>query len=579
MYVLQADERLWGDWPLVFLFAAWMGVVLLRQRPERITYLGWSSAAGILLGISLAPYGALWAPMAGMVMLLILIDRLAMQGASKRQVFWYAYHTMVLFNVIATWWVANTAIAAGIVANFLNALFMAAVVLLMFLARRRLPQYWLGAAVCLWIGFEFLHFNWQIAWPWLCLGHTFATAAVLAQWFSVTGVFGGSLYIMVGAVILYRVYACRHEPGSEYEVRPVYKRLSQALLVVVGPLLVSVLMYAYAEEVDAPIARVAVVQPNFEPHYQKFRTGEREQLAQFRDLTKRALDDLAQLVIYPETSFSSVDEASLEAEAFVGMWDELSAGLDKLQPALITGLSSYRRYARPIADPALRTQQIGQESLYYMAHNSAIAIDGSVSSPLYYKSKLVPGVEFLPYRKVFFLFEPLVASLGGTTAGLGKSDSAAVFPLRTGIVAAPLICYESIYGDYVREFVKAGANVLVVPTNDGWWDDSPGYRQHWHFARLRAIETRRWVVQAANSGTSGFIDQRGRAVAKTKYNEDTVLVEEVQLLSGTTLYVRFGDVIGWIMAFGAVGSLCAIVAKPATNRPISKASPPAKGPT
>ncbi len=566
MYFLQADERLWGNWPLLLLLSAWGGIVLLRQHPERLRWLKYSSGVGLLLGISFAPYGSIWAPVLGFVLLLVFVDELAGASVTKRQVFWYAYHAMVLFNVVATWWVANTAIAAGVVANFLNAVFMATVVLLVYQVRRLMPRWWLLGAVGLWIGFEFLHFNWQIAWPWLCVGHTFATAPALAQWFSVTGVFGGSLHVWGSAVLLYRVYANRSATGSEYEVLPVFRSLAKTVVVLVAPLVASLLMYAYAETLEAPTVSVAAVQPNFEPHYRKFRVTEQEQLETFEVLTAEALGELAQLVVYPETSFSGVDEALVQTEPFYGRWLRAAGENPQLRPALITGLSSYRRLAGPTDDPALRTQHLGEQSLYYIAHNSATFVDAEGEPEFYYKSKLVPGVEFLPYRKLLFFFEPLVASLGGTTAGLGRNDAPEVFELRSGVVAAPLICYESIYGDYVRRFVDAGANLLVVPTNDGWWDKSPGYRQHWHFARLRAIETRRWVVQAANSGTSGFIDERGRIVAETNYDEETVLIERVELLSGKTLYVRFGDVIGWVMAGVALFFLGALVVGRVKNR-------------
>ncbi len=560
MYHLQADERLWGVWPLLLLLAAWFGLVLLRQHPGRLPMLGWSSVAGVSLGLSFAPYGAIWSPIFGFAILLGVLARLDRAGASKRQVLWYAYHTMVVFNVVATWWVANTAIAAGIVANFLNALFMAVVALLIFLVRRHRRRAWLAGAVCLWVGFEYLHFNWQIAWPWLCLGHTFAPAPVLAQWFSVTGVFGGSLYVTVSACLVYRVFASRDEAGSEFEVSPIYRNAARAAVAILVPLAVSVVMYAYAKTSGTQMVIVAAVQPNLEPHYQKFRVAEREQLERFRTLTERALAANAQLVIYPETSFSGIDEALVQAEPWVGMWDALAAEAAPLAPALLTGLSSYARLATDNGDPAVRTQSAGAETVHYIAHNSASVLDGGGPVVFYNKSKLVPGVEFLPYRKVFFFFEPLVASLGGTTAGLGRNDSAAVFRLRSGVVAAPLICYESIYGDYVRQFVKRGANLLVVPTNDGWWDESPGYRQHFNLARLRAIETRRWVVQAANSGTSGIIDERGRAIVSTNYDEATTLTGGVALLDGETIYVRFGDVIGWVLAGGACLTLLGLSA-------------------
>ena len=541
MWRLAQAEQLWGTLPLFFLLATWLAVVAFRQNAERAHLLAWGSLAGALLGIGMAPYGAIWAPVLGFAGLLILVDRLHAAAVTRRHTLWYGYHAMVVFNVVATWWVANTALAAGIVANFLNALFQAIVILVVAQARRHLPRYWLLGAVVLWVGFEFLHFNWQIAWPWLCVGHTFSTAPALAQWFSWTGVFGGSCYVTLAGVGAYSIWTAR----------PSRRTVATILTAAALPLLGSLVYFLTAEPARGSRVRIAAVQPNFEPHYRKFSIPRGEQLRQFDGLTAEALSRGADLVVYPETSFGGVDEDQFEAEPFYAMWTAQQAYYPGV--GLLTGLSSYRRYASPVDDPALRTQARGPGgAVYYIAHNSALGIDAEGRRSLYYKSKLVPGVEFLPYRRALFFFEPLVARLGGTTAGLGRSDSASVFHYSNGIAAAPLICYESIYGDYVRDFVSRGANVLIVPTNDGWWDDSPGYRQHFDLARLRAIETRRYVVQAANSGTSGFIDERGRAYAKTDYDVAAVTVDEIELLQGQTVYVRYGDVLGWLAAGGAV---------------------------
>ena len=559
MYSLYEADQLWGVRPLLLLLGCWVATVVLRQAPARVELLAWGITAGLLLGIGFAPYGAIWAPVLGFACLLTMVRRSVDYDVSKKQALWYGYNAMVFFNVVSTWWVANTALAAGVVANFLNAFLQALVVLLVYLAARRLPRYWLAAAVAFWLGFEYLHFNWQIAWPWLCLGHTFAPAPTFAQWFSWTGVFGGSLYVTaVGACAYPLLYAfAKPTTGAQTGYA---RRTALRLVAVAGlPLLASaiaadLLEYEYPSRGEV---RVAAVQPNYEPHYRKFEVGREAQLAHFERLTEEALSEGAALVVYPETSFGGVEEGSLAREPFYGMWRSVCDGVDGA--ALLTGLSSYRRLSGPSDDPALRTQtRPGGKAAYYIAHNSAVAFSAEAPPQIYYKSKLVPGVEFLPYRRLLFFFEPLVASLGGTTAGLGRSERAVVFELPGGVTAAPLICYESIYGDYVRQFIGAGANLLVVPTNDGWWDDSPGYRQHFNLARLRAIETRRWVVQAANSGTSGFIDPLGRAYAKTDYDVAAVTSYDVSLESGETFYVRSGDLLGRLASLASVVFLVGI---------------------
>src|SRR5690606_18143444 len=81
----------------------------------------------------------------------------------------------------------------------------------------------------------------------------------------------------------------------------------------------------------------------------------------------------------------------------------------------------------------------------------------------------------------------------------------------------PSICYESVYGEHTARQTRLGSQAIIVITNDGWWGNTPGYKQHFSFSRLRAIENRKSVARSANTGTSGFIDQRGNVVAATEY--------------------------------------------------------------
>ena len=117
---------------------------------------------------------------------------------------------------------------------------------------------------------------------------------------------------------------------------------------------------------------------------------------------------------------------------------------------------------------------------------------------------------------------------------------------------APVICYESIYGEFTATQVRKGAELLCVLTNDGWWGDTPGYKQHFSFSRLRAIETRRWVIRSANTGTSGIINEYGEVMAQTLYWKPAVLSATVPLLKTQTIFSQQGDYIGRSFSFVAV---------------------------
>jgi apolipoprotein N-acyltransferase len=135
--------------------------------------------------------------------------------------------------------------------------------------------------------------------------------------------------------------------------------------------------------------------------------------------------------------------------------------------------------------------------------------------------------------------------MGGTVGTLGTSPKREVFCSQYGTPPfSPVICYESIYGDFVGGFVRNGAQILCIITNDGWWGNTPGHRQHARYAKLRAIETRRDVARCANTGISCFINQRGDVSQATPYWEEAVISQTVKANDAITFYVKYGDIIG-----------------------------------
>ncbi|MCS6990674.1 MAG: hypothetical protein NZL95_02305, partial [Chitinophagales bacterium] len=150
----------------------------------------------------------------------------------------------------------------------------------------------------------------------------------------------------------------------------------------------------------------------------------------------------------------------------------------------------------------------------------------------------------MPYPELLRFLEPLALNLGGITGSLGSQPYRTVFFSADSTGVAPLICYESVFSEYVNEYVLRGANLLFVITNDGWWGNTAGYKQHFEYARLLAVSMRRDVAQSANTGTSGFINQRGDVLQRTDWWVPDARVERLLANDQLTFYVRYGDVIG-----------------------------------
>lgn len=263
-------------------------------------------------------------------------------------------------------------------------------------------------------------------------------------------------------------------------------------------------------------------------------------------LSKEALTENTDYLVFPETSFRPILENKLTENSTIRQLQTMVDKYPKLK--LIAGLESYRFYEKGEKHgPAARLRK--QDSTFYEIHNSAVQLtSGSTEIPIYYKSKLVPGAELLPYRRFLFFFEPLFRNLGGSIAGLGIQKERSV--LRSGDDAiAPVICYESVYGEYTTAYIRKGANGIFIVTNDGWWDDTPGHKQHLQLARLRAIETRRSIARSANTGISSFINQRGDIQQATQYEKATAIRGHIALNNEATFYVKWGDILGRIAIF------------------------------
>jgi apolipoprotein N-acyltransferase len=547
LFRLWQAEQLWGHWPLLFFASCWLSTVLAlwRRYAQEAQGLRWtllSSLSGVLLGISFPPSPLTPVLFIAWVPLLMTIHEIDSSGGNRRQVLRYSYHAFVLWNIIATWWVGNTALVAGMVAIWLNSFFMAIPMLLYFQTKRVIPGLsWLAFAAY-WISFEWLHLHWEISWAWLNLGNAFAQLPSWVQWYEYTGTFGGTLWVIATNVLVFQLLKNNDfKPSLQAIAKNQLPRLAALVALISLPILASLVMYSNYVEKGREV-RVAVVQPNLEPHYQKFQLPVSDQLRRFLRLSEKIVNDSTEYLLWPETSFTLGELGEMNSHAVVRQARNLMRPYPDLK--LVTGVTAYKIFGEGEAHTSnTRTEIQGSDTLYWEVYNAAVQVSNQVDSlPFYAKSKLVPGPEILPYRWFFFFLKPLVDKLDGTVEGLGTQSYRESFGGGTGRIA-PVICYESIYGEYHAEYVKAGAQATFIMTNDGWWDRSAGHKQHLKYARLRAIETRRSIARSANTGISCFINQRGEILQPTDYGEETAISGTIRFNDQITFYVKWGDLI------------------------------------
>ena len=521
-----------------------------------------SLLSGLLLGLSWhKPFTFLL--FIGFVPLFYLFE--TTEATQQRKLRYLAYFTFVSWNLIAYWWLYYIGIVAFLFAVLANSfLMLLPTILYQYIKRKTTDTFGIAVFVICWITFEYLHTqDWGFSWTWLNLGNAFGNTPSWVQWYEYVGVFGGSAWALLINYLIFKTvlpFLGQISPSISQ------KALSQTRLqlALVGVLFIPFgisqwLFYTYQEQ--GKTVELVALQPNFDTYTQKFtynaRTGGQntttyipfdQQFDIFLKLLRKNVTDKTTVVLLPETAWNqSIDETAINADGYITRMKQVRDSFPNL--SVLTGADSYQFYYNTAEKPT-PTARYHSLNTHYDVYNSAMFINSQNDTKFYHKSRLVVGVESNPLRNVIgFLQKTVMQNMGNLVGDLGVQSERSVFTTKAGAKLAPVICYESIYGEYVTEYVKKGATVLCVLTNDGWWDDSPAPRQHLSFASLRAIETRRAVVRSANTGISAFINQKGEVTQQSKYNEQVALRNTVQLNEAITFYVRFGDVVALIAMF------------------------------
>lgn len=516
---------------------------------------GLALASGIAAGIAWPFTGSqVWLIFIAFVPLLYVQDlqmTLKKQG-KKAGLFGYAYTTFFVWNVVSTWWVWNASAFGAVMAILFNALFMTGLFMLYHHTRKRLGDFpaFFGLTMY-WIAWEQFHMDWDLTWPWLTLGNIFASVPDWVQWYEFTGSHGGTVWIWV--INLLGLQALR-----KYLIFRTVKASTKPLALIAAALIlpfVASFIVKSNYEPGGTKAEVVIVQPNIDP-YKKFADySSLEQVQRIADLGRKKITPQTNYIVAPETAIpKSFREKDFTFTEEYGVLKELQDEFPNLN--ILIGASTVEVYGSQ--KPASATARYNERNdIYYDFYNTAVHISAQGEIDFYHKSKLVPGVELLPFPAIFSHFQEFAFDLGGTTGSLGRQAERSVFEFENGKIA-PVICYESVYGEYVGNYLNNGAEAVFIITNDGWWGNTPGYRQHNEYARLRAIEHRKEVARSANTGISGFINALGEKSQQTPYWETAVISGTIRLNNKPTFYTRHGDYLART-SFGFAGLLLLLV--------------------
>lgn len=495
---------------------------------------------------------------------LFFIDEICV--TKKLRISWlYVFIYFLLWNVVDTYWIYNATMAGAIAAILANSLQMSVVFWLFSLFRKKLSKWEKGNSltflpylffIVAWTGWEYYYFNAEISWPWLVLGNAFAGSVQCIQWYEYTGVLGGTLWILTTNILLYRIISNElHRDKSvegKYAVRTRISSYIGYAVILAAPFIVSKVMYDNYTEKENP-REFVVLQPNIEPYSDKFKNMSRTEQDQILlDLAEDAVTENTVFAVAPETFTWYIDEERVHNSVTVRSIDNFVERHPKVN--FVFGAITIKMYpwdVYPGSSKGHRPTLTSKEGrgFWYDTFNASMIIDSTGNYDVFHKSKLVVLTEFVPFPKLMAPINKLAISLGGTTGSYGTQPEITIFTASDSTRIGTAICYESVYGGYYTDYVKKGAQVMTVITNDGWWDNTPGYHQHLRYSSLRAIETRRSIARSANTGISAFINQRGDRLQESSWWEKATLRGDLNLNDELTFYVKNGDYIGRISVF------------------------------
>jgi len=461
-----------------------------------------SLATGILLSMAWPEIGnQAWMIYAAFVPLFFLIEK----TQNLRAVFLYSFLSFIIWHLITDWWMWISTPIGSLSAWIINSMLMALVILLTKFSSQKIR--WMPFEIILafyWLSFEIFHLYWDLKWPWMNLGHVFANHIKWIQWYEYPGVYGGGFWVIIVNGLIFRLLK-----------KPVFVRRKTFLLIfTISTILIPIAysFHLYKKEFNEQSSiKVSIIQPNVNTYTEKFDAlTPLQQSEMIIKLLENA--DSNSIIILPETAIPE------------------SFNINGHYPKSIDTLMSFskRNHLKIIGGYYTKDKND--------SYNSATLIEDGVITNSRNKIKLLAYAEQIPFDFISEYWSQLVHEQGGIAKSFGVDERAKIFNIHDSIKLGTLICFESVFPDIAAEMCRNGAQALVIITNDDWWLDTPGHQQHFAFARIKAIENRRWIARSANTGISGIINAKGEVLEQTEYKEEITFTSTIQLNQNMTFF-------------------------------------------
>lgn len=519
---------------------------------------------GLLLGLSFPPLPFSLLAFVGFVPIFLILEK------KPKRPFLLIYLSFSVYHLITNWWLGSWQpdadpylMISGIAVWLVHPFFFILPFILFRIVRKRTSfEFSILLFPFIWTVFEWMRTFGDIAYPWLTIGYTQVYNIYWIQFIDITGIFGASFFIVLfNSLVLILIKKIQEnkllpEPSDLFKIQGI-----KPILIIIISIIALPYIYGFFKinqynfdkiKTRNSIARIGVVQGNINP-WRKWETSTLDQIFLHRDIQDSLIKavGMLDLVVWPETAitFHSIE---LNSEY---SFDFLLDNLIRNRISLFSGFADIVFLKPGEKISATSKKYLGDESKYYNSFNSAIVLNynpvTTKNPQIYHKMRLTPFGERVPYvEQMKFALKWLEWGVGISSWSIGtEQKNLIVENPEKKFRIAPIICIESVFPDFVRNFSKLGADVFCIITNDGWYDNTFGPEQHYQIAVARAIENRKFIVRSANTGVSGVIQPNGMSLIKAPQYQSIAFASEVPLMKELTFYALSGDWLPFMCCF------------------------------
>lgn len=525
-----------------------------------------SIASGLLLFLSFPPMPTFFLAFFAFIPLLFLLDSEKKLNPLYLYICFFIYHTATL------WWISSFQektdpflMISGFVLDIVHPLFFFIPIMLwLFIRIGDKSSGSLYSFPFCWVFFEWLHAQTELSFPWLTVGYTQATNIYWVQFADITGVYGVSFTICLVNVLLYDILRA-YTKGEFRYIRFRYQIATLLLLIIIPVIYSNISNVEYKHEIlmkNNEKVKIGMVQPNINP-WEKWDKGNYDQIIYHKRLSDSliSIENDIDLIVWNETQILYLNENfnTLHNFGFLRDW------VDSSRISLLSGFVDLVYYESKEKAPSIaKSTEFNGKDTYFDTFNSALLLNpNQEGSQIYHKMKLTPFGERIPHVELISFMQDFVL-WGVGISFWGKGTEQKVLTVNNNdksFKVASIICIESIYPGFVRQFANLDAEIFTLITNDAWYDGTPGPAQHNYIAVMRAIENKRYIARCANSGVTNFISANGRILRGIPQYQYGVTAMEMPLISKKTIYSKYGNWFVYVTFFLLLFYLLRIIFK------------------